>query len=181
MSAASKTRAQLKLSGQPKPGEAIRAVLVGQLNVTGAQSNDDLTLEFQWFRRRRMNDNNSQGKEGEEEEEEEIIEGCTAPIYLIRKQDLDHKIGAVAMLRSKKDDNRHVLATFRAEMDTSVFMDDDDFGLLEDEDDDDYGNMHGAKFVGRRQQIAQASKKKKNKETLAFLEQQQQQQQQKNK
>ena len=40
--------ASLKLSGVTKPGEAIRAVLLGHLNL---DSNADATIEFQWYKK----------------------------------------------------------------------------------------------------------------------------------
>merc|ERR1712072_124372 len=40
--------ASLKLSGLPKPGEAIRAVFLEHLNL---DSNTDATIEFQWYKK----------------------------------------------------------------------------------------------------------------------------------
>ena len=105
--------ASLKLSGVPRPGEAIRAVLLGHLNL---DSNADATIEFQWYKKEYQgqegkahdeHDNQQQRQKGDPDCREELSEderkilGATAPIYLVRKVDLGCRIGALAILRSR--------------------------------------------------------------------------------
>ena len=152
--------ATLKLSGLPRPGEAIRAVLLGHLNL---DSNADATIEFQWYRKEYTTEQEEEGEEGEERgkqrkrgkdqreqlnEDEREIPGATAPIYLVRKVDNGCRIGALAILRSsspnddfedddkdgkRKKESSKVLATFKSEMSDIVHMESDD------EDEDYYG------------------------------------------
>ena len=108
--------ASLKLSGVPRPGEAIRAVLLGHLNL---DSNADATIEFQWYKKEYQgqegkahdeHDNQQQRQKGDPDRREELSEderkilGATAPIYLVRKVDLGCRIGALAILRSRISD-----------------------------------------------------------------------------
>ncbi|CAL6279028.1 unnamed protein product [Bathycoccus prasinos] len=105
----------LKLSGVPRPGEAIRAVLLGDLNL---DSNADATIEFQWYKKEYLRregkgegederDNQQQRQKGDQDrreklsEDEREIHGANAPIYLVRKVDLGCSIGALAILRSR--------------------------------------------------------------------------------
>ena len=162
MSAKSKNNnnnATLKLSGLPRPGEAIRAVLLGHLNLG---SNADATIEFQWYRKEYTTDQEEEEEEEERgkqrkrrkdqreqlNEDEREIPGATAPIYLVRKVDIGCRIGALAILRScspnddfedddkdgkRKKESSKVLATFKSEMSDIVHMESDD------EDEDYYG------------------------------------------
>ena len=152
--------ASLKLSGVPRPGEAIRAVLLGHLNL---DSNADATIEFQWYKKEYQGPEGKaqqQRQKGDPDRREELSEdereilGATAPIYLVRKVDLGCRIGALAILRSrisdeddeddfdkddevfekKKKEGSKILATFKSEMADIVHMENDDV------DEDYYGD-----------------------------------------
>ncbi len=75
----------LKLSGSPKPGEAIRAVLLGR---SCLDSNINSTIEFHWYKKESNQEqkehHQKQHKDSERREElhkdELKIHGATAPI-----------------------------------------------------------------------------------------------------
>ena len=113
------SNASLKLSGVPRPGEAIRAVLLGHLNL---DSFADATIEFQWYKKEYQgqegkahdeHDNQQQRQKGDPDRREELSEnereilGATAPIYLVRKVDLGCRIGALAILQSRSASDDH--------------------------------------------------------------------------
>ena len=92
----------LMLSGSPKPGEAIRAVFLGDSNLNLS------TVEFQWYKKeynqQHRERHHQQQKESDRIEElsddEFEIHGATAPIYLVRKVDIGCHIGVLAIFRS---------------------------------------------------------------------------------
>ncbi|CAL6420385.1 unnamed protein product [Bathycoccus prasinos] len=132
----------LKLSGSPKPGEAIRAVLLGR---SCLDSNINATIEFHWYKKESNQEqkehHQKQHKYSERREElhkdEFKIHGATAPIYLVRKVDIGCRIGALVIVRSnissndfvhgdeKKKKKSKILATFKSEMSDVVYMESD--------------------------------------------------------
>ena len=132
----------LKLSGSPKPGEAIRAVLLGR---SCLDSNINATIEFHWYKKESNQEqkehHQKQHKDSERREElhkdEFKIHGATAPIYLVRKVDIGCRIGALVIVRSnissndfvhgdeKKKKKSKILATFKSEMSDVVYMESD--------------------------------------------------------
>ena len=132
----------LKLSGSPKPGEAIRAVLLGR---SCLDSNINATIEFHWYKKESNQEqkehHQKQHKDSERREElhkdEFKIHGATAPIYLVRKVDIGCRIGALVIVRSnissndfvhgdeKKKKKSKILATFKSEMSDIVYMESD--------------------------------------------------------
>ena len=134
--------AWLKLSGLSRPGEAIRAVILGHLNL---DSNTDTIIEFQWYKKecdQQRKEEHQQQTDSEHREElnddEYEIPGASAPIYLVRKDDVGCRIGVLAILRSnssrdfvdedekKKKQSRKMLAKFKSEMVDIVHMESDD-------------------------------------------------------
>ena len=132
----------LKLSGSPKPGEAIRAVLLGR---SFLDSNINATIEFHWYKKESNQEqkehHQKQHKDSERREElhkdEFKIHGATAPIYLVRKVDIGCRIGALVIVRSnissndfvhgdeKEKKESKILATFKSEMSDIVYMESD--------------------------------------------------------
>ncbi|CAL6382163.1 unnamed protein product, partial [Bathycoccus prasinos] len=132
----------LKLSGSPKPGEAIRAVLLGR---SCLDSNINATIEFHWYKKESNQEqkehHQKQHKDSERREElhkdEFKIHGATAPIYLVRKVDIGCRIGALVIVRSnissndfvhgdeKEKKKSKILATFKSEMSDIVYMESD--------------------------------------------------------
>ena len=127
----------LMLSGSPKPGEAIRAVFLGDSNL------DLSTVEFQWYKKeynqQHRERHHQQQKESDRIEElsddEFEIHGATAPIYLVRKVDIGCHIGVLAIFRSnckgdfedeRKKESNKILATFKSVMANMVHLENDD-------------------------------------------------------
>jgi hypothetical protein len=140
----SSSNVTVMLSGSPKPGEAIRAVLLGDLNLNLS------TVEFQWYKKEYNQENREphrQPKKSDHLEElsddEFEIHGATAPIYLVRKVDIGCHIGVLVIFRSnsrgdfeeeRKKESNKILGTFKSEMIDMVHLENDEV------DEDYYGD-----------------------------------------